>query len=335
MRITRSMLHKYAQESVRQRERTEPDLHAAYLVGSLLDAEPMLGGSTDIDVVLVHKYQAPLERETHAITPEVSLDLFHKTRNDYEQHRQLRRDPWLGYPLTFNHILLFDTDHWLEFIQASVSAEFHRADNVLARVNAMASAGRRKWFEIIQNPSISHQEWLQDYLEILALAANAIAGLIGPPLPMRRFLITLKDRCEALDNLKILAGFYGLIGFSEAHEDSIGDWIEALRQDWNLLQGVKQRPVHLGDCRREYYLDALQALHDSGNPRQAAWPLLHTWFEIQRVSDQSSPGESAWQSCLETLQLSEPFIAEKTEALDAFLDSTDLAIESWSSRYGL
>jgi predicted nucleotidyltransferase len=66
------MLHKYAQETVRQRERTEPDLHAAYLVGSLLDAEPMLGGSTDIDVVLVHKYQALVERETQAITPEVS-----------------------------------------------------------------------------------------------------------------------------------------------------------------------------------------------------------------------------------------------------------------------
>ncbi|MFN2302685.1 MAG: hypothetical protein ACK2TV_03045, partial [Anaerolineales bacterium] len=196
MRFTRSILHQYAQETVRQRERTEPDLHAAYLVGSLLDPEPLLGGTTDIDVILVHKYQAPVERETLAITPEVSLDLFHRTRNDYEQHRQFRRDPWMGYPLTFNHILLFDTDHWLEFIQASVSAEFHRVDNVLARVNTLSSTARASWFTLIQNTTLPHQEWLRNYLEILSLAAIAIAGLIGAPLTTRRFLVTVKVSCE-------------------------------------------------------------------------------------------------------------------------------------------
>jgi hypothetical protein len=335
MRITRAMLNKYAQETVNQRERTEPDLHAAYLVGSLLYAEPMLGGSTDIDVVLVHKYQASVERETQAITPEISLDLFHKTRNDYEQHRQFRRDPWMGYPLTFNHILLLDTDHWLEFIQASVSAEFHREDNVLARVNSLASAAREKWIDLIQNPSITHQEWLQHYLEILSLAANAIAGLIGPPLTTRRFLITLKDRCKVLDNPKILAGFYGLIGFSEPHEENFGNWIEALRLDWQHLQESTRPPAHLADCRRAYYLDAMQALHGSDDPRQAAWPLLHTWLEIQLAAEQPLPSEGAWQSCLETLQLSDSFTERKTEALDAFLDNMELAIESWSNRYGM
>lgn len=335
MRITRSMLHKYAQETVRQRERTEPDLHAAYLVGSLLDAEPMLGGSTDIDVVLVHKYQALVERETQAITPEVSLDLFHKTRNDYEQHRQLRHDPWMGYPLTFNHILLFDTDHWLEFIQASVSAEFHRMDNVLVRVNSLSSAARERWIDIIQNPALSHQDWLIQYLDTLSFAANAIAGLIGPPLTTRRFLLTLRERCEALDNSKILAGFFGLIGFSEAHEEKFADWIEALSLDWSHLQGSIQPPVHLADCRRAYYLDAIKTLHASGDPRMAAWPLLYTWLEIQRFAEEPSPSEGSWQSCLETLQLSEAFIEQKTQALDAFLDSVELAIEAWSQRYGM
>ena len=335
MRITRSMLHKYAQETVRQRERSEPDLHAAYLVGSLLDVEPMLGGSTDIDLVLVHKYQAPVERETEAITPEVSVDLFHKTRNEYEQHRQLRRDPLIGYPLTFNHILRFDTDHWLEFIQASVSAEFHRSDNVLARVSSLSNMAREKWFNLIQNPSTSHQEWLHHYLEILSLAANAIAGLIGPPLTTRRFLLTLKDRCEALGNPKILAGFYGLIGFSKPHEEKVGDWIEAFCRDWEHLQGSTRPPAHLADCRQAYYLDGIQALHASDDPRQAAWPLLHSWHEIQRVAEQPSPSESTWQSCLEALQLSETFTEQKTEALDAFLDSVELEIESWGNHYGI
>ncbi len=90
MRITNSMLHKFAQETVSQRVRTEPDLHAAYLTGSLLGESPLLGGTTDIDLVLVHKYQAPVEREVQALTPEVSLDIYHKTKIEYDEHRQFR-----------------------------------------------------------------------------------------------------------------------------------------------------------------------------------------------------------------------------------------------------
>jgi len=77
MRITKALLHKLANDTIKQRKRSEPDLHAAYLMGSLLGDDPLLGGSTDIDLVLVHRYLAPVERETTALTPEVSLDILH------------------------------------------------------------------------------------------------------------------------------------------------------------------------------------------------------------------------------------------------------------------
>lgn len=35
MRITKDLLHKYAKETVKRRQRSELDLHAAYLKGSL------------------------------------------------------------------------------------------------------------------------------------------------------------------------------------------------------------------------------------------------------------------------------------------------------------
>ncbi len=335
MRITNSMLHKFAQETVSQRVRTEPDLHAAYLTGSLLGESPLLGGTTDIDLVLVHKYQAPVEREVQALTPEVSLDIYHKTKIEYDEHRQFRKDPWMGYPLTFNHILLFDTDHWLEFVQSSVSAHFHHGDNVLARVSKLSSAAREQWFSLLRNPAQTYLEWLNRYMEVLSLAANSVAGLIGPPLTRRRFLIAFKNCADALGVPKIVMGLYGLLGLSPDQEEALGPWIDAFQQDFDHLQETGTPPVHLSPCRRAYYFDAIEALAASDDPLQAGWPLLHTWLDIRLTSPKSLPGDEAWQNCLETLELTEESAEQKIEALDAYLDSMDLVIENWSNKYML
>lgn len=335
MRITRDMLHKFARQTVKQRKRNEPDLHAAYLVGSLLDEAPLLGGTTDIDLVLVHKYQAPNKRETEPITAEISLDIFHKLKEDYDQYRELRHDPWMGYPLTHNHILLFDTDHWLEFIQSSVSAEFHRADNVLARVNVMAGAARENWFSLIQTPSQTHTEWLHRYFEILALAANAVSGLIGPPLTRRRFMMTFEARVEALGVPKILAGFTGLLGYSQDLDGKLEAWVNAFEKDIRYLSTTSEPPVHLAPCRKAYYLDALHFLIEDGNQRDAIWPLLRTWLDIHLAAPKPTPGVDAWTDCLSSLDLSEKSTSQKTDALDAFLDTVDILIESWADVYGI
>ena len=335
MRITREMLHKFARQTVKQRKRNEPDLHAAYLVGSLLDEDPLLGGTTDIDLVFVHKYQVPNPRETEPITAEISLDIFHKLKEDYDQYRELRHDPWMGYPLTHNHILMYDSDHWLEFIQSSVSAEFHRADNVLARVNVLAGAARENWFSLIQTPSQTHTEWVHRYMEILALAANAVAGLIGPPLTRRRFMMTFEARVEALGVPKILAGFTGLLGYSEELDDKFESWVNAFEEDFEYLSTTSEPPVHLAPCRKNYYLDALHFMIEDGNKREAVWPLLRTWLDVQLAAPKPTPGVDVWESCLSALDISENAASQKTEALDAFLDTVDIMIESWAEVYGI
>ena len=333
MRITKSLLQKFAIETVKQRKRDEPDLHAAYLMGSVLSDEPLLGGTTDIDLMLVHRYLAATPRETIALTPEISLDIFHKTRDDYEPLRQFRQDPWMGYPLTNNHILLFDTDHWLEYIQATVTAEFHREDNVLKRVNALFSAARDAWQTLLISPPQNHLSWLDQYLQSLELGANAIAGLIGPPLTERRFMISFTERLETLGIPEVRAGFCGLLGCKDISNDQYAPWIDSFEEDLHLIAGKDNCPAHLSPVRHSYYVQAFRALTESDDPACLCWPLLRTWLDIQLAEDGKSPGCEAWQSLLEELHLTEAFIEEKSDGLDSYLDHLDVLIESWADRY--
>jgi hypothetical protein len=241
----------------------------------------------------------------------------------------------MGYPLTRSHILLYDTDHWLEFIQASVSAEFHRPDNVLARVYRMINAARDNWFSLVQTPSETHLDWLHRYLEILAFGANAISGLIGPPLTTRRFLTTFSQRVDTLGVPQLLTGMYGLLGFSEGARGSITAWMEGFETDFNhLLETTPAPPRHLADCRQSYYQQGVRALLAGETPGNAIWPLLRIWLDLHRSLSKPSPGKEAWEDCLASLSLTEDQTEQKTEALDAYLDTLEINIESWSETYG-
>jgi hypothetical protein len=335
MRITKDLLHKLAREAVRQRKRSEPDLHAAYLMGSLLRDEPLLGGTTDIDLVLVHKYLAPVERETVALTPEISLDIFHKTQENYAQPRHLRQDPWMGYPLTFYPILLFDSDHWLEYVQSSVTADFHRADYVLARVNPLLSSARVGWRSLVDEQPHTHLAWLDQFLKTLGLSANALAGLIGPPLSTRRFMTSFHQRLEQLGTPDVWASFTGLLGCSEGIDFEFQPLITAFEQDLQYLAEVTVPPPHLAPYRKDYYVQGLQALTHSEDPVSMVWPLLRTWLDVHLAHPQPSPGFEVWQDFLRKLNLVEDVSEGKTRALDVFIDQVEILIETWANVYGI
>jgi len=334
MRITQDLLHKLAKQTVKQRQSEEPDLHAAYLTGSILDEQPLLGGATDIDMVLVHKYQAPIERETKALTKEVSLDILHKRQEDYAQYRQLRQDPFMGYPLTRYHIRMFDTDHWLEFLQASVSADFHKPENVLARVNTLSNTARQNWFKLIQTASDSHLSWLTLYMQSLSLAANAVCGLIGPPLTTRRFMMTFREQVESLGVPDLYFDLTGLLGYSEENEGNLINWVDRLSLDFESLQDLSELPSPLSACRHAYYIDALRALVQSGDAKIALWPLLRIWLDIQQLPERISPETQDWEACLSQLHLTEADVSQKADALDGFLDAVEVVLETWTNKYG-
>lgn len=334
MRITQKLLHKIAQDTVKSRKRSEPDLLAAYMIGSVLTKEPLLGGSTDIDLVLVHKYQVTVEREFIPVTREISLDILHKRKDNYNHHRSLRQDPWLGYPLTYNHILLADTDHWLEFIQAGVTADFHRPDNVLFRVRSLLDRARDGWFVLNQNAFPNHTAWFQQYLSVLALAANAVTGLIGPPLTTRRFILDFTKQVQNLGVLNIQAGLYGLLGITKKVEKSLTKWIDAFESDLSKAPD-SALPLELAPCRHDYYMSAIRAMAESGNYEAALWPLLTTWSDVRAALPDPEEQSKPWMDCLQTLHLVEANQTEKTEALDSFLDTIEQVIEEWVEIYGI
>lgn len=335
MRITKNLLLKFAKETVNQRKRSEPDLHAAYLMGSLLEDDPLLGGTTDIDLVLVHKYLAPAHRETTALTPEISLDIYHKVQDDYRQLRDFRQDAWMGYPLTNNHILLFDTDHWLEYAQSCVTADFHRTDNVLSRVTAFLNTARTGWRRLYEITPHNHLAWLDQYLDSLAMGANAIAGLIGPPLTNRRFMLTFKQRLETLGVPEVWAGFCGLLGSANIQTASFDEWIDAFEGDLIELAETSTPPVHLSAPRQAYYIQGVRALANSDDPSSMIWPLLRTWLDIHLSLPEPSSRIETWDTFLAALDLSDTFSDIKTEALDAYLDTLEVLIESWAQTYGV
>jgi len=51
--------------------------------------------------------------------------------------------------------------------------------------------------------------------------------------------------------------------------------------------------------------------------------------------DEPSPNAQQWEICLVSLELTQDRAAEKCEALDAYLDSLDIVIESWENTYGI
>ncbi len=54
MRITPEILQKLARDTVAQRTRSDRDVVAVYLQGSLLRDDPLLGGTADIDLFFIH-----------------------------------------------------------------------------------------------------------------------------------------------------------------------------------------------------------------------------------------------------------------------------------------
>ena len=93
MRINRQTLLKIAEDTVAQRARQERDIVSAFLIGSLLEEDYLLGGTTDIDLVFIHAETVQDEREIVRLTDDVHLDIAHYPQKTFRQTRSLRRHP--------------------------------------------------------------------------------------------------------------------------------------------------------------------------------------------------------------------------------------------------
>ena len=333
MRITRQILYKVAEDTVARRTRTDRDLLAIYLHGSLLETDPLLGGSTDIDLVFIHNDLVLAEREIKRLTDEVHLDIAHHDRKEYRRTRELRVHPWMG-PTIYRCKILYDPQHFMDFTQASVRGQFNRAENVLERARGQADHARQMWFELEGLDGHPNLENVRLYLRAVEHAANAAASLTGPPLTERRFLQRFPARAEAIRRPGLYPGTLGLLGAPKVDRETLKEWLDGWQAAYQAIP-AGQRPLRLHLDRLTYYRAGIEKILAGDNAEDALWPLLKTWIDAAAQLPQGAPERETWVECFEKLELYGAVFREKVAALDAFLDLVEEALEDWARANGV
>jgi len=331
MRITRETLIRIAKETAQKRAWADPELVAAYLTGSLRSENPFLGNSTDIDIVLVHAGQPKVRREIVPVTPEIHLDIVHNPRSEYDKPKEMRTHPWLG-PELYDPLPLYVTQHFFEFVQAGVRAEYDEPVNVLARSRKSAEHARQIWSDLEPRQD-GGPALLLAYLKGVNHAANAVALLSGGPLAERRFLLQFDERAAAAGAPGLAAGLLGLLGGAQVDAATLGRFLPEWEEMFVEAAGRPQVHASIAAPRLAYYKLAFEAMLAGASPQSVLWPLVHTWTLAAAVLP--STHRSKWQSACETLGLIGEAFDERLEGLDRFLDSVEEMLENMAASHGL
>jgi len=334
MRVTRESLIRIAKETVQERAYNNKDIIAAYLAGSLLTEEPLLGGVTDIDLVLVTANKPPLTREIVALTPDFHLDIAFHAKDEYNPPRELRVNPWLGYEI-YDPMLLFDRQHFFEFTQAAVRAgfEFHEPSLVLQRCRKLLDHGRKIWFDLMDIGEKAGPKDVAKYLKSLYHAVNVIAELHGPPLPERRLLLLFPSLAEQAERPGMSVGLLGLLGGNGLDTSTLQGWLPEWEVMFKAAFETGKADIRIHSARLNYYKKCFEAMLGGDDPTVTLWPLLSTWTRAAVVLPSSEIGH--WQSACSKLGLAGKSFAERVEGLDHYLDEVDILLDEIAEANGL
>ncbi len=334
MRINQEMLLKIARDHIARRVRKEKDLVAVYLTGSVSEGEPLLGGSTDIDLIFVHKEEPPVKREVLRVTYEISLDIEHHHQSFYTYHRRLRQNPWIGHALCKHQNILLDNDHWLEFIQAGVSARFDSPENVYGRAQQFAEKARTLWFDLNDSEEVRWEDWFALYFKAVGTAANAPACLNGPALTTRRFMLDFTSRMETLERLPLIGDLTRLLGNENMNDDLFKQWRPVWEETLEAANKQDDCPANISKVRKAYFLQSVEAMAESGSLHAVLWPMMETWQQaLSCLKDKEH--HQKWQELLAALGFKEDKREDLLSDLDHFIDQTEQLLEGYKNEYSL
>lgn len=329
MIVTRSKLVDLARREAESRA-ASGDVLSAYLVGSVAGGEPLLGGTADIDLVLIHDGDPPAEREMAPLSADIHLDIVHHPRSLYAQPRALRIDPWLG-PALSAPLFLHDPQHFFEWAQAGARGQFFRPDHTLARARALLDAARAR----LPHPLPQHPE-LSTVLEAALDGANAAALLTGAPAAGRRLLLDLERRCPSPGHDQVVSGLVRLLGIDRHDGRSAPAWLGAWARAFDAAAPLTTDP-RLAACRRAYHLAGYQALIEAGRPDAVVIPLLQIWERtlcVLEAHGRSEDHRPAWEDARRALGLDAPSLPTRLLELEGYLDSIETLIDGWAARSG-
>ena len=335
MRVTRESLLRIAKETAQERAYNDPDIVAAYLTGSLLNVDPMLGGTADIDIVFVHKTKPKQFRELVKLTPDFHLDISRRTKDEFKSPRELRGDPWLGYEM-YDPILLYEREKFFDFVQASLRAgfDFEQPPLMLQRCRKMLSHGRGIWMDLteVDEASVGPKE-VKKYMKSLFHALNAVVELSGPPIQERRLLLEFPARAEASGLTGIAAKAFGLLGASHVDVEKLQLWFSDWKSAFKLASEKTDVDLRIHPLRMNYYEKAIKAMLEGDIPFAAIWPLLHTWTLAAEVLE--GDHFNFWQKAVSELGLLGSGFAERVDELDHFIDDIEIIFDEIARENGL
>ena len=334
MRVTRKSLIRIAKETAQERAYNDPDIIAAYLTGSLLNVEPMLGGTADIDLVFVHKNLPAKPREFVKLTVDFHLDISRRARDEFKSPRSLRGDPWLGYEI-YDPILLYEREKFFDFVQASLRAgsDFEKPAFMLQRCRKMLSHGRGIWTDLSEIETAAGPKEIRKYMKSLFHAINSVAELSGPPIHQRRLLLEFPARAEEAQKPGLAVGAYGLIGANRIDADKVKSWLADWKAAFSVASENKKVDLRIHDCRLNYYEKAIKAMLEGETPLAALWPLLHTWTLSAEVLHDDHL--QFWQKACEELGLLGDGFTERVQGLDQFNDEIQATLDEIATANGL
>lgn len=344
MRVSRESLIRLAKDNALERAFNNRDIIAAYLTGSLLlEGDPLLGGTTDIDLVLVHATQPGSRREIVKLSPDFHLDIKHRAKSDFKSPRELRTDPILGYEM-YDPMLLYEREKFVEFVQAGLRAgfEFHAPSLTLGRCRKLLAEARKGWIDLMD---ISHDKagslQVKQFLRAVGHAGNTIAELTGGPLAERRFLYDFPARAQAADLPDFTAAQFNLIGASRVDANTLSGWLAGWRTDFLAAAGSPKVDQGIHADRLNYYQKGIEALLAGETPLTALWPLINTWtlaanaLDNPSVSPAGLPPAGPWRVAVERLGLLGTGFEERVSQLDLYLDEIEAQLDKIAEANGL
>jgi hypothetical protein len=329
VRVERAHLIELARREVETRA-ADDGLLAAYLIGTVVSGEPLLGGSADIDLVLIHDDPPPQEREVVPLSPDVHLDIAHHARLRYSQPRRIRVDPWLG-PAVYAPLTLYDREHLFEWAQAGSRGQYNRPDHSRERSSGFLASARRLRQDLATTPV-----WPTTYLSAVMAGANAVAGLAGPPACGRRALLVLEARLAHAGHAEIYPDVLQLLGADRIETHTAPDWVASWARAYDAAAHISADPL-VSSHRRAYYLKGFQALLEEGAAPAFLPVLIKVWERaIGTLSafNLDADHRDAWRTALEVLGLGTDTAEGRSAALEAFLDRVELILELWGREHG-
>ena len=335
MRITHGLLLKNAKQWVMERQAADHSLVCAYLSGSLADSDDaedaLIGGAGDVDVVCVHNSLNPPDRELVRLTDRIHLDIWPVAQSAYEDPKQLRMNPWIGHDLFRKPPVLFDKNHWFDFVLAGAFSKYDQPENVVLRALYFLNNARER-LQAMAFGEVAPQAWLSAYLQSLSDGANLLAVIADGPLSTRRLLLAFPARAADLEIPQWTGCLIEAFSRGVPESDTLAQWIRQWDEVFNRQAEPTGMPPDLDPLKIPYYRQAMETFAPSA-PMSALWILLFTLGQRLAISSETTPPSVV--EMLQSVGLGEETREEREESLEALIDDAEEVLEEWAKNRGL